>query len=341
MHPPRNGAAGSRLRLVNLLDDFALGGVSRGMGIFANEVIAAVADCRVEALAPAARIAPRLDADLIVLHVPPSWHRLALLASLRLRNPQARIIQVEHSYTGAWEALKVPNQARFRLMLRLAFRLVDHVVCVSRAQADWLQSVTGLPAGRISVIYPYSDNPGLAALPLPQPGARLRIGAYGRFCEQKGFEDLITAMQAGALPACDLVIGGFGPLEAEYRRLAAGNPHIRFAGRISDVAGFLAGCDVVALPSRWEAYGQVANEAREAGRPILVSAVDGLPEQVGQAGLVVDFTDHAAVRAAITALTPERIAAMGKAGRAATANCGLDRALRWAGLIRQLAPVSG
>lgn len=341
MRPKPAATAIGKPRLANLLDDFALGGVSRGLGIFGTEVVAAVAACRVEAIDPAARIAPRLDADVIITHFPPSWRRLALLASLRARNPRARLIHVEHSYTRAWETLKVARPARFRLMLRLAFRLVDHVVCVSRAQADWLQSVTGLPASRISVIHPYTENPGLAAVPLPLPGARLRIGAYGRFCEQKGFEDLITAMQAGALPGCDLVIGGFGPLEAEYRRLAAGNPHIRFAGKISDVAGFLAGCDVVALPSRWEAYGQVANEAREAGRPILVSAVDGLPEQVGQAGLVVDFTDHAAVRAAIATLTPERITAMGEAGRAATANCGLDRALRWAGLIRQLAPVSG
>lgn len=326
-----------RPRVVHLLDDFTLGGVTRGLDIFTTPAVQAVADCRVQDIAPDALLAPRLDADVIILHFPPNWQRLALLASLRRRNPKARIIQVEHSYTGAWEALKVHHTGRFRLMLKLAFRLVDHVVCVSRGQANWLQGATGLAANRISVIHPYADNPGLAAVAPPNPGGRLRIGAYGRFCEQKGFETLINAMQAGALPGCDLVIGGFGDLEPLYRQLAAGNPHIAFAGKISNVAGFLAGVDVVALPSRWEAYGQVANEAREAGRPILVAPVDGLPEQVGDAGMVVDFANHAGLALAIATLTPARIAAMGAAGRAATQDCGATRAGQWAALISRLA----
>jgi glycosyltransferase involved in cell wall biosynthesis len=326
-----------RPRVVHLLDDFALGGVTRSLAIFNAPAVQAVADCRVQPIAPDALIGPRLDADVIILHVPPNWQRLALLASLRRRNPQARIIHVEHSYTGAWEALKVRSTGRFRLMLKLAFRLVNHVVCVSQGQASWLQGVTGLAADRISVIHPHSDNPGLAAVAPPQPGDRLRIGTYGRFCEQKGIDDLIRAMQAGALPHCDLVIGGFGDLEPLYQRLAAGNPHIRFAGKISNVAGFLAGVDVVALPSRWEAYGQVANEAREAGRPILVAPVDGLPEQVGDAGMVVDFNNHAGLALAIARLTPARITAMGTAGRAATQGCGAARAAQWAALISRLA----
>lgn len=47
-----------------------------------------------------------------------------------------------------------------------------------------------------------------------------------------------------------------------------------------DVPDFLSRCDVVAIPSRWEAGGLINIGAREAGRPILVSPVDGLPEQL-------------------------------------------------------------
>jgi glycosyltransferase involved in cell wall biosynthesis len=82
---------------------------------------------------------------------------------------------------------------------------------------------------------------------------------------------------------------------------------------VEDVAGFLAGVDVVAVPSRWEAYGMVANEAREAGRPVLVAPVDGLPEQVqGGGGLVVDFADHGALRRG--GRWTARLAAMAAAG---------------------------
>jgi hypothetical protein len=53
--------------------------------------------------------------------------------------------RVEHSYTPAWEALKVPNLARFHTNLSIAARLVDQIVCVSKAQAAWLNKPPGCP----------------------------------------------------------------------------------------------------------------------------------------------------------------------------------------------------
>lgn len=325
-------------RLVNLLDDFALGGVSRGLGIFASAPIRSVADCSVAAVSPTATIAPRLDAEIIVIHFPPNWRRLAFLASLRLRNPKARIIQVEHSYTRSWEQANVPDTRRFRLMLNLALRCVDQVVCVSAGQASWLKQAAGLTDEQVEIIYPYSDNPGLADVaPIqPEAGRPLRVGTYGRFHKAKGFDRLIKAYAAGAMPGTELMIGGFGDEEERLRELARGVAGIRFAGKITDVAAFLEDCDVIVLPSRYEAFGQVANEAREAGRPILVSPVDGLPEQVGQAGMVVDFTSHEAIKAAFASLNPERLHQMAEAGRWATRNCGLDRQYQWAWLIKRL-----
>jgi len=330
----------SKPRLANLLDDFAFGGVSRALGIFASQPVRDAADCRVVAVSPEAALAPRLDADVIVLHFPPNWRRLAFLFSLRLRNPSARIIHVEHSYTRAWETLNVEHRGRFRLMLKLALRLVDQVVCVSRGQADWLRAAAALPWHKVEVILPYAENPGLAALPLPDfhRPRELVIGAYGRFHEQKGFENLIGAHRAGTLPGTRLVIGGFGPLEDELRRLAGDAPNIHFAGRIDNVAAFLGTCDLVAVPSRWEAYGQVATEAREAGRPILVAPVDGLPEQVGEAGMVIDFTNPDAIAQAFASLDRHRLTAMARAARRSIADCGPDRQREWARLIRRLVP---
>lgn len=328
----------TRARLVNLLDDFALGGVSRGLGVFESPAVQAVADCSVIPVDPRSTIAPKVDADVIVLHFPPNWRRLTFLLSLRLRNPRARIVQVEHSYTRCWEAANVRDRARFRLMLRLALRQVDQVVCVSSDQAAWLREAAGLPAAKIDIIHPYAENPGLGEVPLPsfdRPGP-LKVGAYGRFHEAKGFEQLIAAYRAGAMPGTELVIGGFGELESRLHTLAGDAPGIRFAGKIDDVAGFLGQCDIVAVPSRWEAFGQVATEAREAGRPVFVSPVDGLPEQVGHAGMVVDFADPAAVAAAFGGLDIWKLQAMAVAARRATAGCAEKRQRHWARLIERL-----
>ena len=329
-----------RLRLVNLIDDLALGGVTRALAVFDSLAVARVAQCRTLAVAPGGMAAPRLDADVAVIHFTMNWRRIAFLAALRLRNPRLRIVLVEHSYTRAFEALLVPRPGRFRLMLRLAARMVHQVVAVSHGQAGWLEQAVGLPPRRITVIHPHIANPGLAALPAPTGANPLTVGAYGRFCLQKGFDDLLRATMAGALGDARLMLGGFGEDETLLRKIAADDPRIVFAGRVDDVAAFLGQCDVIAVPSRWEAYGMVANEAREAGRPILVAPVDGLPEQAGPtddpAGLVVDFTDHTALGLAMAGLDHARLAAMSRAGRRVTADCGMRRAGQWADLIAGL-----
>lgn len=332
-----------RPKLVNLLDDFSMGGVSKGMSVFDTEAVRAVVDARVEAIRPGAIFAECYDADIIVIHFPPNWQRLIYVSSLRWRNPRARIVWVEHAYTAAWEAANVPHRARFRATLRLAFRMADQVVCVSHAQARWLAEATGMALEAIEVIHPWSLNPGLADVPAVQrrSGAPLRIGAYGRLAHVKGFDLLIRAHREGLMPGTELIIGGAGLEEENLRALASGARGITFHGLVTDVAAFLSYCDAVAVPSRWEAWGQVANEAREAGRPILVAPVDGLVEQVGpegpdQPGLVVDFTSDARIANAINILRASDLAAMGAAGRASTQGCAEIRQRQWAHLFDRL-----
>lgn len=325
-------SAMAKLRLVNLLDDFALGGVTRYLGIFDSQMLRSVVEPTLLGVAPKAVIAPRLEADVIITNFPPSWRRILFLASLRMRNPQARLIHLEHSYTRAWETLKVPAKTRFRALLKIALRVFDDVVCDSQNQADWLAEAASIDRQRIKVIYPYVENKGLEDLPLPDFSSSrpLRIGAFGRFHEQKGFDLLIEAYRAGAFHGAGLLIGGFGEDEAWLHALAAGAPGLSFYGKVVDVPDFLSRCDVVAIPSRWEAGGLVNIEAREAGRPILVSPVDGLPEQLGAAGRIVDFTSADAVAKAMASLEPSTLAAMAKAARESTKNCGVARQCEWA-----------
>jgi glycosyltransferase involved in cell wall biosynthesis len=327
-------APAKRIRVANLLDDCSLGGVTRALGVFGLPQLQEIADASTIVLPPATIIAPRIAADVIITHFPPNWRRLVLLASLKLRNPAARIVHIEHSYTRAWEAIHVPDRTRFRAMLWLAMRLVESIVCVSHAQAEWLQEAAGIDADRITVIHPYAENPGLADVSLPEPGKRLRIGAYGRFCEQKGFDILIAAFRRGWFADCDLVLGGFGEDEAKLRALAADCPAIRFTGKVVDVAEFLRSCDVVAVPSRWEAYGMVAHEAREAGRPVLVAPVDGLVEQAPGAGAVVDFTDEESIAEALGALRSAGVQGIAQQARDTVREGQQVRLAQWSALLR-------
>jgi glycosyltransferase involved in cell wall biosynthesis len=163
--------------------------------------------------------------------------------------------------------------------------------------------------------------------PVPAAGGGLRRLAFvGRLVEQKGVDVLIDAMRllANRFPKLHLAIAGNGAersgLEAQVGRLDLGG-RISFVGTLGHDAVYrlLGEADLVVMPSRIEPFGLVALEAAQMARPIVASAVDGLPEVVihGETGLLVPPDDPAALAAAIAALLddPARARALGAAAR--------------------------
>ena len=274
------------IRAVQLLDDFAIGGVTKALGVFEEPELAGILQSRTVPVAASDRLAPKMDADLIVLHMPPSWRRMPWLASLRIRNPSARIVHVEHSYTQAFTERNVSNPRRFGMMLRAAFALVDEIVCVSHAQRHWLVKASGTPASKFRTIYPWSGREELATIAAARPelSGQLKLAAYGRISKVKNFGPLVEAVRVLGPDICSLALGGTGPLEDELVRKAEGADNVSFVGMVEDVGSFLAQADAVIVPSLHESFGLVAIEARLAGRPILVADVDGLPEQATSGG---------------------------------------------------------
>ncbi len=303
------------LRIIHLLDDPALGGVTRTIEtIRAN--LGAGYEHRLEIVDARHPIAPRFEGDVLVAHFTSNWAKLPFLASLRLRNRMPSVL-VEHSYTGSYERRFATSPARFRTMLRIAYGLASRVVAVSHGQARWIAEARLTAAEKLHVVPSTTDISALLDIAPPDRLQRpLRLGAYGRYCEQKGFETLVEAMHRIAPDVASLHICGLGEGRHALAAAAQRLPHVSVDGPVGDLRAFLASVDVVVVPSLWEAFGQVALEARAASRPVIASAIDGLCEQVAPTtGRLVPPGDAQALSEAIADLARSDLAMMGAAAR--------------------------
>ena len=172
----------------------------------------------------------------------------------------------------------------------------------------------------------------VAAPTLPAPRAdlaclRRELGAegrpllvaVGRLHPQKAYDVLLAALPG--LGDVVLAVAGDGPLREQLQAASVGLP-VRWLGARSDVADLYAAADVVVTPSRWEARSLTVQEAMRLGRPVVATAVGGLPGLVEDGALLVPPGDPVALSAAVRELLddPKRAAALGK--RAASVAAG-------------------
>ena len=152
-----------------------------------------------------------------------------------------------------------------------------------------------------------------AATPEQRAAARRELGvttktvlALGRLVPVKGLAGLLAAL--GQLSGVDLLIAGDGPLRRTLEQAAGPlGPRVRFLGEVHGALRrrLLHGCDALVLPSRilpdgrTESAPTVLLEALAAGCPIVATAVGGVAELVGDAGLIVPPDAPAALAAAL------------------------------------------
>jgi glycosyltransferase involved in cell wall biosynthesis len=140
----------------------------------------------------------------------------------------------------------------------------------------------------------------------------------GRLSAEKGVEDLAAASEG-----LNLVVAGDGPLRALFPQAL---------GMLSreELFAVMRRTAVVVCPSRRDGFPVVCAEALAHARPVVASAVGGLPDMVVDAatGILVSPRDPQALRAAIERLLGDRELRrrLGEAGRRRIAEiCDWDR----------------
>lgn len=338
-------------KIIHLICDMSLGGVTKNLEIFDNDILRSNFISETVAITSEWKMAPHFDADIIMTHFSPSWANLFFLFSLKKRNPLAKIVHMEHSYSPEWEAHIVTEQYRFRKMLKLSYALFDKIICVSKTQSKWIEAIGAAKSVKHHIINPWSDITPLIKLPPPQfvSDKPLTIGSYGRLVKEKGFEDLIQSFLNMPSPNQNdgqnnnqsrddmrLIIGGYGPDEARLKELAKGDPRIKFYGMVNDVSDFMENCDIIAVPSYFETFGLVATEGRAAARPILVSPVGALAEQMGNSGHVIDFKNHQKAGQILANLRCLPLVKMSHDGRISCETLQIRRVASWSQFLESI-----
>ena len=273
--------------IIHLVDDTTPGGVMRVLDHFRSSTnLARIGEHRVITVSRSQPMPERYRADVIVSHLSISWRRLPWFMGLRALHPETPMIHVEHSYTRAFTAHRVLNRARFRTLLSTTFSLFERVVAVSADQGAWLAE-RGLVAPESLTVIPSAVDVSTLLNVKPATDRPRIVGAIGRLVPAKGFDILVRAMAEIRVPELELHIYGDGADRAALETLAQGNPRIRFMGYTPAPDAAYAAVDIIAMPSRWEPYGLVGLEARAAGRPLLVSKVDGLIDQTFEGAIAV------------------------------------------------------
>jgi colanic acid/amylovoran biosynthesis glycosyltransferase len=165
----------------------------------------------------------------------------------------------------------------------------------------------------------------LHAAPTPVPAAP-RLVCVARLSEQKGHLLLIEAAAKLAREGVELelLLAGDGPMRPEIEAAIARNglrERIRLAGLMSaeEVREAIIGSRALVLPSFAEGLPVVVMEALALGRPVVTTAIAGIPElvQSGVTGWLVPAGSVDALAAAMREVleaSRERLAEMGRAG---------------------------
>jgi glycosyltransferase involved in cell wall biosynthesis len=158
--------------------------------------------------------------------------------------------------------------------------------------------------------------PGLGAVDtarlrsdLGWPPDRPVVGTVARLHRQKGVVNLLRAAPEilSAFPEVKIAVVGDGPQSGSLRREAQRlglEGRLLFLGERKDAASVMALFDIFVLPSLWEGLPFVLVEAAALGKPIIATAVDGVPEilEDGKTGLLVPPKDPSALAEAVIRL---------------------------------------
>jgi len=251
------------------------------------------------------RLIKELGADVVHVHSPSVGIGARLITTVP-------IVYTEHNLAGSY---RLPT----RVANRLTYTRNHTVTAVSQSVGDSLEGYPGpdptvIPNGVAIEVEKWRNHSARSMLGIDND--RPLIVHVGNIRPGKGHETLIraAAILKERCPQCLLVSIGGEKHPGDLRRLQAlavqsgVAESLRFLGRRADALAFIAGADVYVNPSDVEGLPVSILEAMSFGRPIVATAVGGVPSAIRdrETGLLVEPGDAAALAQAVAVLIEDQ-----------------------------------
>ncbi len=247
------------------------------------------------------------------------------------------VVSTRHEmyYSSSFPLGKKIRRMAYVLLDRLTAHLCQRFIVVSRAVGSELSLLERVPFERIVVIHNGIDLRELDKIVSTLVGEQLPkslglnlgapvVGSIGRLIPEKGYETFIRAAKEilSSIPGISFLLVGDGPDRQRLEKLADElglREKFLFLGFQEHVQAFLRSFDIFVLPSVHEGFGLTILEAMAMQKPVVATAVGGIPEVVanGESGILVTPQNPQGLAEAILTLLQERSKAteMGKKGR--------------------------
>jgi len=276
------------------------------------------------------------DGKFDAVYVTGYWVASFWIAMLAAKHFGVPLIQSTDAHTVRSLRLRSPELlAMKRPIVRRIFQLADVVLGMSSGSVEYLRSLD-LGEDRVRRAAYVVDNEWWLAHARAVDRNEVRtkwnvpreasvVLFCGKLQDWKRPEDLLRAFARASVPNSYLVYAGDGPLRAALGERAAElgvADRVRFLGFVNQSAlpAAYVGSDVLVLPSDYDAFGLVVNEAMLCGRPAIVSDVVGAKFDLirqAETGFVFPTGDVDALASILRTLLPdtERLRKMGAAAR--------------------------
>lgn len=213
------------------------------------------------------------------------------------------------------------KKAMYTAIEKVAAPFCDRIICISDAEKQSALDKNICKEDKLQVIFNGVDIEAYesgehgkvkrAALNIPEDA--FVVGMVGRISPQKAPDVFVrmAKLVKDEIPNAHFIIVGSGNQEAEIRKYAedngfSGNLHI--TGWVDDPMSRVELFDVACLLSRWEGFGLALPEYMMAGKPIVASCVDAIPNIIrdGENGLLVEADDATGASEAVLRIYQDR-----------------------------------